>query len=65
MNSDVYYDTNIIEGMLQGGNQSKIACDRSGYMEESVKITLDGDKINHISKDFDSLISYAYINRNR
>ena len=25
MNSDVYYDTNIIEGMLQGENQSKIA----------------------------------------
>lgn len=50
MNSDVYYDADIIKGMLEGENQSKIACDRSGYMEESMKITLDGDKINHISK---------------
>ena len=50
MNSDVYYDANIIEGMLQGENQSKIACDRSGYMEESMKITLEGNKVNHISK---------------
>lgn len=50
MNSDVYYDADIIKGMLEGDNQSKIACDRSGYMEESMKITLDGEKINHISK---------------
>lgn len=59
MNSDVYYDTNIIEGMLQGENQSKIACDRSGYMEESMKITLDGDKIIHISKKITPEEHYA------
>lgn len=50
MNSDVYFDSNIIEGMLQGENKSKIACDKSCYMEESMKITLNGEKINHISK---------------
>jgi len=50
MNSDVYFDANIVEGILQNENQSKIACDRSGYMEESMKITLGGKKINHISK---------------
>lgn len=59
MNADVYYDSNIIAGMLQGGNQSKIACDRSGYMEESMKITLDGDKINHISKKITPEDHYA------
>lgn len=59
MNSDVYYDANIIEGMLKGNNQSKIACDRSGYMEESMKITLDGDKINHISKKITSKEYFA------
>ena len=59
MNSDVYYDTNIIEGMLKGDNQSKIACDKSGYMEESMKITLDGDKINHISKKITPEEHYA------
>ena len=50
MNSDVYYDASIIKGMLEGDNQSKIACDRSGYLEESMKITLGDGKINHISK---------------
>lgn len=61
MNSDVYYDNKIIEGMLQGENQSKIACDRSGYMEESMKITLeyDGRKINHISKKITSEEHFA------
>lgn len=51
MNSDVYYDANIIEGMLEGENCSKIACDKNQFLEESMKITLDGDKINHISKN--------------
>lgn len=49
-NSDVYYDDNIIKGMLECIDCSKIACDRSLYLEESMKITLDGEKINHISK---------------
>lgn len=59
MNADVYYDSNIIAGMLQGDNQSKIACDRSGYMEESMKITLNGDKIDHISKKITPKEHYA------
>lgn len=59
MNADVYYDSNIISGMLQGENLSKIACDRSQYLEESMKITLDGDKINHISKKISEVEHYA------
>lgn len=59
MNSDVYYDSNIISGMLKGSDLSKIACDKSGYMEESMKITLEGDKINHISKKISSKEHYA------
>lgn len=50
MNSDVYYDANIISGMLVGTDCSKIACDKSQFLEESMKITIDGGKINHISK---------------
>lgn len=50
MNSDVYFDSNIIKGILTDDNQSKIACDCSGYIEESMKITLDENTINHISK---------------
>lgn len=59
MNADVYYDSNIIKGMLEGDGQSKIACDRSQYLEESMKITLDGDKINHISKKISEAEHYA------
>ena len=59
MNADVYYDSNIIAGMLQGVNLSKIACDRSQYLEESMKITLDGDMINHISKKISEADHYA------
>lgn len=51
MNSDVYFDANIIEGMLVGMDCSKIACDRSLFLEESMKVTVDDrNKINHISK---------------
>ena len=59
MNADVYFDANIIKGLLNGENQSKIACDRSGYMEESMKIMFDGEKINHISKTITPEEHYA------
>lgn len=59
MNADVYYDSNIVKGMLEGDNVSKIACDRSQYLEESMKITLDGDRINHISKKITEEEHYA------
>ena len=49
MNADVYFDSNIVSGMLEGEG-SKIACDYSQYMEESMKITCTDNKINHISK---------------
>ena len=59
MNSDVYYDDNIIIGMLEGIDCSKIACDRTQYLEESMKITLNGDKIGHISKKITEKDYYA------
>ena len=50
MNADVFFDSSIIKG-IQEGKGSKIACDKSCYLEESMKITIDSDKkINHISK---------------
>ena len=53
MNADVYFDANIIEGLLEKDEEDKslIACDRSGYFEESMKITTDkSGKIKHIGK---------------
>jgi choline kinase len=45
--------------MLEGDNMSKIACDKSGYLEESMKITLGDGKINHISKKITEDEHYA------
>lgn len=62
MNSDVYFDANIIEGLLEPdwNGKSLIACDRSGYMEESMKIMVDDQgAINHISKKISELEYYA------
>ena len=53
MNADVYFDANIIAGLLEKDKEgnSLIACDRSGYLEESMKIATDENgKIKHISK---------------
>lgn len=64
MNADVYFDSNVITGILDGEG-SKIACDYSQYMEESMKITCANGKINHISKkiseaDYDAVSIDVY-----
>lgn len=62
MNSDVYFDSNIIEGLLtpESEDRSLIACDKSGYMEESMKIIVSGNGvITHISKSISELEHYA------
>lgn len=58
MNSDVYFDACIIKGIL-AGDGSRIACDRSMFLDESMKVTLDGGKINHISKKITEAEYYA------
>ena len=59
MNADVFYDSHIIKGLLEGEG-CKIACDRSQYLDESMKITLDSEgKINHISKKIEESEHYA------
>lgn len=70
MNADVYYDSCIIKGIIQEPLISKIACDKSVFMVESMKITIDNEKINHISKKINESEHYAvsidvyYINSN-
>lgn len=62
MNSDVYFDANIIEGLLktEWNGKSLIACDKNGYIEESMKImTNDQGIIKHISKKISELEYYA------
>lgn len=59
MNGDVYFDQDIVVGMLKGDDISKIACDRSQYLEESMKITIDNEKVNHISKKISEADHFA------
>ncbi len=59
MNADVFLDSNIISGILKGTG-SKIACDRNGYLEESMKVTIsDSGQICHISKKIDEKEYFA------
>ncbi|MCC8145192.1 MAG: phosphocholine cytidylyltransferase family protein, partial [Bacteroidales bacterium] len=51
MNADVYFDANIITGLVNSEKKNLIACDKTEYIEESMKVTTDStEKINHISK---------------
>lgn len=59
MNADVFYESNIISGILKGYG-SKIACDKKEYIEESMKITIAASGlINHISKKISEKDYYA------
>jgi len=58
MNADVFFDSNIIAGMLQQEDGNIIACDTSQHIEESMKVTLSGS-INHISKKISESEYYA------
>ena len=59
MNADVFYDSSIVKDILEGSG-SKIACDRSQFLGESMKITVsDKGNINHISKKISEPDHYA------
>lgn len=58
MNADVYFDSCIIKGIMEGEG-SRIACDISQYLEESMKIAVYGDIIKHISKKISEEEHYA------
>ena len=59
MNSDVYFDAEIIRGLLESEAPNAIACDKSQYLEESMKIMCDDWKISHISKKISCEDYYA------
>lgn len=59
MNADVYFDSDIIKGLLKAPG-SAIACDQSQYLEESMKITVDASgAITHISKKISEADHFA------
>lgn len=59
MNGDVYFDAGITAGLLSFSCEDAIACDKSQYLAESMKIIYDGRKITHISKEITQDEYYA------
>lgn len=60
MNSDVFFDANIIEGLLASESLNMVACEYDRYIVESMKITINNyGRISHISKKITSEESYA------
>lgn len=50
MNADVFYDEEIIKDLLKDKRQNLITCDNGFYLEESMKIRKEGNKIIEITK---------------
>ena len=50
MNADVFFDENIIAELSKDKYKNAIATQKGEYIEESMKIKYDGDKITEISK---------------
>lgn len=59
MNGDVYFDGGIIRGLLDSNEPDMIACDKSQYLLESMKVIYDGKRITHISKEISQKDYYA------
>lgn len=60
MNSDVFHDANIEEGMISSKESNMVACEYGRYIEESMKITVDSNGvITHISKQITPDDAYA------
>lgn len=59
MNGDVFFDGCILAGMAAAGNANLIACDRSVYFAESMKITVAGGRVTRISKAIPEKDAYA------
>ena len=60
MNSDVFYDSNIVAGLLASREANMVACEYGRYIEESMKITVGAEeRIGHISKKIGPEEAYA------
>lgn len=58
MNGDVYFDSNVIAGLLLMKG-SAIACDKKQFIEESMKVTVSNGVVNHISKKINESDAFA------
>ena len=59
MNADVFFDENIIAELSKDKYKNAIATQKGEYIEESMKIKYDGDKITAISKQIEKKEAYG------
>lgn len=60
MNADVFFDSDIISGLLRCGSENAIAVDKGQYIEESMKVCVnERNEITHISKQISEQDHYA------
>lgn len=59
MNADVYFEDKIIEELIAENHGNVIVCDDGIYIEESMKITKQDEKINKISKSISKQDAYG------
>ena len=60
MNADLVYERSIIESLTMNSAKSIICAQKGAYIEESMKITVDGnDNITGISKQIDKTKAYG------
>lgn len=50
LNADVFVDPSYIELLVNSSEENAILCEKGRYIEESMKIKYDGEKITEISK---------------
>lgn len=58
-NADCIYDYSIIKQMVESPNENLIACKKDVYIEESMKVTVSGDRIVNISKQIHANDAYG------
>lgn len=59
MNADVFYDENVVKDLLKDNRKNLITCDNGFYLEESMKIRKENDRVIEISKTISESNSYG------
>ena len=58
-NGDCIYDPVIIKDFISKSSDNSLACDKGSYSVENMKILVEGDRIQHISKTIPKYDSYG------
>lgn len=59
MNSDVFFEEEVIKELLNNKYENLIVCEKDNYNEESMKIVVENNIINEISKKISTKDSYG------